>query len=70
MKMKMKDQMKDVHPAKRILSLLLPVPRRCFRCRIGSRIIMTAVQILERRCMMMRELIELATYVGRALPPL
>jgi hypothetical protein len=61
MKMKMKDQMKDVHPAKRIRNLLLPVPRRCFRCRIGSKIRMTAVQILERRCLMMRELTELAT---------
>jgi hypothetical protein len=70
MKMKMKDQMKDVHPAKRIRSLLLPVRRHCFRCRIGSRIIMTAVQTLERRCMMTRELRDLAIYVGRALQPL
>jgi hypothetical protein len=70
MKMKMKDQMKDVHPAKRIRNLLLPVPRRCFRCRIGSPIMLMAVQILEGRCPRRRELIELATFAGRASLPL
>ena len=64
MKMKMKDQMKDVHPARRMQSLLLPAPRRCFRCRIGSQIMLMAVQILERKCTRRRELIELATFAG------
>jgi len=70
MKMKRKDQMKDVHPVKRMQSHLLPVLRRCFRCRIGCRSMLMAVQIHEGRCLRRRELKELAMFAGRASLPL